>query len=381
MFSVVGGAAVVPFLARRLQIPSSVLEIIYGILLFHTIIKDQPDWFRLLRELGIIYLMFIAGMELDLHNLKRQRRTLWYILIPLLSLVSMPFLFVYMGLSYYTGITVAVISAGIAIPILKEYELMDTSLGRDIVGIALSGELLSILALTGLDIYHRFGIRLEALWEGGKLLVMFALAGLFLRILYIIAWWHPERVEKVMESEDPVEEGIRIVISIAFAGALIAYLSGVEPILGSFLVGVIFSYVFKSKGRFEEKINAVGFGFFIPFFFIGVGSDLDLNLFFDLKRLLLSAFFTLMIFASNIFPLLFARLMRISNTEALAIALILSAPLSLMVVTGTLGIRMGVISHETYNSIIISALVASITYPTVFRFLQKSLSHENEQEG
>jgi Kef-type K+ transport system membrane component KefB len=176
----------------------------------------------------------------------------------------------------------------------------------------------------GTDIYNRYGFTFRAAIEGGKFLLLSAVAALFLRFLYIIAWWNPKKVERVMESEDPVEEGIRIVIFIALAGALIAHTSGLEPILGSFMAGLVFSYVFKSKGRFEDKINAIGFGFFTPFFFIGVGADLNLNFLKSFQIISFSLFLTGMIFISKIFPLLFSRLMKVKLSDAFGMSLILS---------------------------------------------------------
>ena len=377
--AVIGGAALIPFFANRFKIPSAALEIIYGIILFNFVVLHKPEWFTLLKELGLIYLMFIVGMELDIRKVIRGNRFYWYILIPVLSLLIMPLIFIQFGYPFYLGIAVAMISAGIIIPVLKESEVIKTDVGHDIIGTALIGELLSILVLMGVDIHHRYGFTLRAGLEGAKFLLLAAIAALFLRFLYIIAWWYPKKVERVMESEDPVEEGIRIVIFIAFAGALIASASGLEPILGSFMAGLVFSYVFRSKGRFEDKINAVGFGFFTPFFFIGIGADLDINLFKSFQSLSLSLFLVLMVFMGKIFPLIFAHFMRLRNLDALAMSLILSAPLSLMVVAGTLGVKMELIHEEIRDSLILTAIVSSILFPSFFRVIARKIIKNRPQ--
>lgn len=361
-----------PVFARKLRVPSAAFEILYGIFLFNWVVGDRPEWFGLLKEFGLIYLMFLVGMELDLRKFVKEKNFIWYIIIPLLPLAITPFVFHKMGYSFFLGIAVSMISAGIIIPVLRESETIDTPWGRDIVGIALTGELLSILVLMGVDIYDRYGLTVRAGTESAKLILLFALAAVFLRLLYMIAWWNPEAVEKVMESEDPVEEGIRGVILIAFAGALIAYSTGLEPILGSFIAGLVFSYVFKNKARFEEKINAVGFGFFTPFFFIGVGADLDMDILQSVETLSLAVFLTLMVFASNIFPLLFFRFMKLRAMEGLGMSFIFSAPLSMMVVAGTLGIRMELITENARDSLVLSGVVASIVFPSLFRMVVKA---------
>lgn len=379
-FAVIGGAALMPFFARKFRVPSAALEIIYGSVLFSRIIQHQPEWFTLLKEFGLIYLMFIVGMELDLRAFVKDRNFPWYIIIPLLSLTITPLLSYLAGYPFYLGIAIAMISAGIIIPVLRETGMSDTILGRDIIGIALTGELMSILILVGIDIYHRFGFTVRAGLEGTKIIFLFALAGLFLRFLYIVAWWNPKKVERVMESNDPVEEGIRMVIFIAFSGALTAYTSGLEPILGSFMAGLVFSYVFKSKGRFEDKIHAIGFGFFTPFFFIGIGATLNLELLSSTSTLLLSAILTLTVFASRIFPLLFAHLMRLKFMESFSISLIISAPLSMMVVAATLGVRMNLLTDVMKDSLVVTAVAASIIFPSLFRPVAKRLVKEEKLE-
>lgn len=379
-FFVIGGAAIVPFFGRKFSIPSAALEIIYGAVLFNLIIHRQPEWFSLLKEFGLIYLMFIVGMELDLRKFIKDINFPWYVIIPLLSLILTPLLFHLMGYPFYLGIVIAMISAGIIIPVLKETGMVDTPLGRGIIGVALTGELLSILVLVGIDIYHLHGFTARAAMEGTKIIFLFLLAGLFLRFLYIIAWWNPQKVEKVMESDDPVEEGIRLVIFIAFSGAMIAYTTGLEPILGSFMAGLVFSYVFKSKGRFEDKINAVGFGFFTPFFFIGVGANLNIDLLQSTHTLVVSAVFTFFVFVSNIFPVLFSYFMRLKITESLGMSLLLSAPLSMMVVAGSLGVKMHLITESLNDALIITAVTASIIFPSLFRLIVRRLAREDNPE-
>ena len=373
MFLVVAGVAVIPFLARRLRAPSAALEIVYGALLFNFVLDSRPDWFLLLKEIGFIYLMFIAGMELDVRSILKSGKAFWYVAVSLLSFSITPLLFVLLGHSFFLGVAVAMISAGIVVPVLKESKLIKTPLGRDIVGVALTGELLSIIVLTLIDAVHKYGFSRTAGLELIKLVLLFGLALLVLRIVYLLVWWYPERVEKVMESEDPVEEGMRGVVTIVFAGGLLAAAAGVEPILGSFLAGMVFSYTFRSKGRFEEKLNALGFGFLIPFFFVGIGSSMEVGLLASPENIIFALFLTVMVFVSNIYPIVLSRPLGISMKDACSMSLLLSSPLSMIVVAGTLGEKMGFLSLEMNEVLILTALTAGIVYPLLFRFITKKL--------
>jgi Kef-type K+ transport system membrane component KefB len=378
MFVTMAGVAAVPFISRNIRLPSSVVEIILGLILFKFLIKNHYNWLSLMKELGFIYLMFLAGMELDVQEIVKKPKFKWYLVIPLLSLTCTPLVFFLMGLDFFLGIAASVTSAGILIPILMESGLNKTELGKDILGVTIMGELLSIVFLTFFEVYQHTGVSLAAIGEIAKLFILLIAAGTVLKLLYLLSWWMPEHVERVMESLDPVEEGIRVLITTALAGAVLAYHARVEPILGSFMAGLIFSYVFKNKGKFEEKIKAVGFGFFIPFFFVGIGADFDISLLNPshknfVNNMKLSLVLTLSVFLSNIFPIIFKKWLNLKTIEAFAMALLLSAPLSMVFVAGAIGTKMRLISSQMNDVLIISAMFSSLLYPACFRIMSKRL--------
>jgi Kef-type K+ transport system membrane component KefB len=378
----VAGASILPFIARRFNVPSAVLEILFGMFLFHTALHERPEWFEFLKDIGFIYLMFIAGMELDLRALLKNTKVFWYVAIPVLSLILTPAFFYLSGHSFFVGISLSMISAGITFPVLKEVGLVRRDLGRHIVGVTLAGEFISIIALTGLDIAHSYGVSFSLLLQVLKLAALLALATLTLRLIYVIAWWNPGHVRKVMESEDPVEEGIRLAITIVFVGALIAYGAGMEPIMGSFMAGVMFTFVFRNKSRFEEKINALGFGFFVPFFFMGVGADFDIGLLFSVRDIFLALLMAAIIFASNLPALFVKHFLGLSLREGFLMTLLLSAPLSMIVVAGTIGTKLGLIDGGVKNTLVLSALLASLIYPFFFRVLaRRILSEKTDGSG
>jgi len=373
MFAVIAGAAVVPLFARNIGVPSAALEILYGVVLFNFFIYDKPEWFALLKELGLIYLMFIAGMELDLGKLFKGTRIYFYVVVACFPFLLMPYLFVRMDLPLYLGVAVSMFSVGLVLPVLRESGLMKSQMGEDIIGIAITGEMLSILVLTALDIYHKHSSLPGSFLQAVRLVVFLSLTVIFLRLLYLIAWWNPERVEKIMKSQDPVEEGIRAVIAMVLAAALAAYASGVEPILGSFMAGAVIGYVFKGKGRFEDKINAMGFGFFIPFFFIGVGANFDVSLLGSVQGLIISLYLTGAVFLGKIIPLALFRPMGLKAVEGLAVALLISCPFTMLVIAGDVGERMKFIGHTVNNSLVLTAIMSSIIYTMLFRPLGKSI--------
>ncbi|HSH70668.1 MAG TPA: cation:proton antiporter [Deferrisomatales bacterium] len=374
LFAVVAGAAAMPFISRRLRCPAAVLELLFGTLLFQGLLHGVPPWFGLLQEIGFIYLMFLAGMELDLRALLRGRALWHHLALVTPPFAVLPLLLWEVGWPPFLGVAVATCSAGIVLPVLKEAGLQRGALGQQIIGASLTGEVVSIAVLTAADTVYRHGLGPQAWLQALELLGLGLLGYLALKILYALSWWHAERVDKVMESDDPTEEGIRVVIAVAFAGALLAHLAGAEPILGAFVAGAVFSYVFPNKGRFEEKVNAVGFGFFTPFFFMGVGAQLDPALLLSPELLLRAGVLSLLLFAGRLLPVLFRRRLGLRPVEAWGMALLLSAPLSMLVVAGTLGERMGMLDAADAGALVVAAVASSIVYPYVFRRLGPRLA-------
>jgi Kef-type K+ transport system membrane component KefB len=369
LFAVVAAAAAIPFISRRLRCPAAVLELLFGTLLFQGVLHGVPSWFGLLQEIGFVYLMFLAGMELDLRALLRGRGLWGHLAVVVPPFVVLPLLLWEVGWPPYLGLALATCSAGIVLPVLKEGGQQRTALGQRIIGASLTGEVVSIAVLTAADTVHRHGLGPQAWLQALELLGLGALGYLGLKILYALSWWHAERVDKVMESDDPTEEGIRVVIAVAFAGSLLAQLAGAEPILGAFVAGVVFSYVFPNKGRFEEKVNAVGFGFFTPFFFMGVGAQLDPALLGSPALLARAGTLCALLLAGRLVPVLFRRRLGGSRAEAWALTLLLAAPLSMLVVAGTLGERMGLLDAVDTGALVVAAVASSIVYPYLFRRL------------
>jgi Kef-type K+ transport system membrane component KefB len=83
---------------------------------------------------------------------------------------------------------------------------------------------------------------------------------------------------------------------------------------------------------------------------------------------------------SNFYPLLLARPLRLSLLQAAGMSVLLSAPLSMIVVAGTLGREMGIIDSDTAGALILTALLASVLYPSLFRLLGRRLAPEKKVE-
>jgi Kef-type K+ transport system membrane component KefB len=145
---------------------------------------------------------------------------------------------------------------------------------------------------------------------------------------------------------------------------------GLESILGAFLAGALFSYVFRDQGILETKLSALGQGFFIPIFFINVGVEFDLAALGDPASLLkLVAILAVASLVTKFLPSTLLLFVRISFRQVVSSAFILAAPLTLLVAAAEMGQEIGVLDDRLSQAIVLLAIVSGVVFPTAFKLL------------
>ena len=265
---------------------------------------------------------------------------------------------------------VATTSVGLVVPTLRSTNRTSTSLGQAILISALIADLLTLIGATIYAMIVEGGTGWNLLNFPALFLGMAALL-LFLKRL---AWWYPEKVERMFVSDDPEEIGIRASLALMFVFVGLSHLLGVEAILGAFFAGAVFAMVFRHRGQLEKKLKGFSYGFLIPIFFIYVGVRFDLQ---TLMRpgvlmgalALIGVAVGLKILAAGL--LVFQRF---SPREALAAGTLLSARLSLVIAVAALGVRLNLVDRELESQVILLAIVTATVAPTIFRALAPKLA-------
>ena len=377
LFVVAGGALFVPLLARKIKLPASVGEILFGVLVGQEVLNlvHSGEFVHITAELGFFLLMFIAGLELDFRKLEvgGMKPLLQGLGVTLSVFVLALAGCLGLGLSPYEGLVGGAISIGIPLVLLQETGLGRTPFGQNIMLVGSIGEFASILLVTAVAAFdHAGGINSSFALELGELAGLFVAAYVLLVILRTAVWWSSESFSRVAESHDPSEIGVRAGLFLMFAFVAAAAGFEIDPILGAFLAGALFSFVFRGKGPLELKFMSVGNGFFVPFFFISVGLDFSIekaqhgDLFLLLKLLLVMV-------CARI--LAFALIPRQNKTlvGTIGSGLLLSAPLTLLVVVANLGLKLETIDETTHATIILLAVISSTIYPFFFKLLVPSI--------
>ncbi|MBN1335846.1 MAG: cation:proton antiporter [Deltaproteobacteria bacterium] len=367
------GTVIAPLLAGRIRVPAAVLLIAYGL----AVGPHGLDWVgdspveSFLSELGFVLLMFLAGLEIDVNALgHRGSKSLAVmgavaLLVPALS-VGAAFL---LDLPVLYGLALGAVSVGMPLALLKESGRIRTRLGQDVLILGSIGEFFTVVAMTLLDLGLRHGATLALLGGLLRLVGFLVISGLILKVFTAWAWWHPERVSGLV-TEPASEFGVRASLLAMATFSVIAFLAGVEPIVGAFLAGALIAFVLRGKGILEEKLSVVGHGFLVPIFFVGVGLRFDPSVV-TTSSLSTAGGLVVLAFLARALPALLLLALRMRLRHVLATAALLSCPLTLTVAIATLGAHLGAITEEAEGTLVLLAVGSGLVFPMAFRRLAR----------
>jgi Kef-type K+ transport system membrane component KefB len=358
-----------PFLSNMLKLPISMVEITLGAVFSAVGLIHHNEMFNLLAEVGFLYLMLLAGMEVNLKELLGMEKSLFKkAVLFLVILIVFSFVFVFLfGYSKVFLVIMPLISIGLMISIQQEIgkrEWLDLA-----IKIGVLGELISILILTVVSGYFEFGFDKKLLINIGILflfLLFLAVAFFLMRALF---WWFPKLKHYLMPGVDKYHQDVRIAISFFFI--MIAFLMKIhlDVVLGAFVVGVFITTFFEHNRDLEHKLAPFGFGFLITIFFVHVGSSLNLSLI-SLQMVKDSLIIVLLMIAIRIFAsLVFYFTLGLKNTVLFALSL--SMPLTLLIATATLAHQNGTISDYWYNVLVFTAVLEVIVVMLSVKIIEK----------
>jgi Kef-type K+ transport system membrane component KefB len=367
------GAFLVPLLSGRVGVPAAVGEIAFGMLVGPYLlgIVSETEFFGFIAEFGFAFLMFLAGLELDFTGLERRGKRL--IIISVLvsgTVLGLAFFAAYQqGWSPFFGIVLGAMSIGIVLVSLRETGRARSDFGQTIILVGSIGEFLTMIIATFYNIIFTVGFSVALIGEVFRIGAVFAIAYLVLKILGLLVWWYPAQFSRMIEIEDPSEIGVRAGLALMIAFVAISELMGMESILGAFLAGALFSFVFREKGILETKLAGIGQGFFIPVFFIHVGVSFNLGALRSPEIIPLLIQLLLLSFLVKAIASLLLVLTHFGLRQLAGAALLLATPLTLLVAIATLGLELGALTELESATIILAALISGLVFPTIFKLI------------
>lgn len=357
-----------PFFAKLLKLPTTPIEIILGSVLGYVGFLHTEHLFEIVAELGFLYLMFIAGTEVDLKKvLKTPANMMKKIILYIIILYAFSISFsLYFDLGKIFMVLLPLISVGLVATLSKEYGKTPwLALSMTAGGI---GEVVSIgfLTLTSAALQSGFGMGL--LKTVSALILFLIFMYILFRVMQLLFWWFPKVSIALMPHEDNKEQDIRLSMGIFFllVGAML-YLD-LELAFGAFLAGIFIPTFFEHKNELPEKLASYGFGFLIPIFFIHIGSSFNLEAL-AMEGLISKAIMIALIMVAMrvIASLVFIK--EIGLIDSILMGLSHSMPLTLLIAMATLAYNANSIDTLHYYAFILAALFQVISVMIVIKLL------------
>lgn len=369
-----------PFLSRITRIPVVVVEILLGCLAGYFGLLVENDLFKIIAKVGFLYLMFLAGMEVNLKAFGFEKKSLLRrTVVYFLMLYGCAFaVYVYLGLSAVYMVALPIFSLGMLMALVKEYGKEKPWLALAL-NIGIIGELVSIMALTILSGGLEYGFNREFAFVLGGLFLFLVGFILFFRAMRILFWWYPGLKTLIMPHEDGKDQDVRFSMALMFIMiGMMLYLK-IDVVLGAFLAGVLIATYFKHKTELPEKLSSFGFGFLVPIFFIHVGSTLALDAFTDPKVLQTALFIASGIIGIRMVSSFVAYLGYLGFRNTILFSLSDSMPLTFTVAIATLGYEAGAITHDEYYSFIVASMASGITLMIAIKILYTFFERTKKQ--
>lgn len=360
-------ALVVALVGARMVLPVVVVELLLGIVIGPDVlgITDVDEFTLFFSNLGLGMLFFFAGYEIDFARIRG---------IPLRFAVvgwaiSVAFAYAVAGVLVAVGLvasTVYVASAmsttaiGTLIPILRDAGELKTRFGTLLLAAGAVGEFGPILVFT-------LFLSTESPLHEAALLVAFIIVAIGIGIMAVRGGgrgW--ETLERTLESSSQL--AVRLAVVLVFALVGLAAELGLDVLLGGFVAGLITRLVIKEREveALESKLTAVGYGFFIPFFFVVSGMQFDLAALGSAEALAeLGLFVVLFLVIRGAPALLLYRAELPQPRDRAALGFFSGAQLPLVVAITTVALETGKMDPETAASLVGAGMLSTLLFPLI----------------
>jgi Kef-type K+ transport system membrane component KefB len=370
---IVAVAFVVPLLlglAPALRLPSVVLELVAGIVIGPSVLGwvevDEP--IRVLALIGLAFLLFLAGLEIEFEKLRGRRLTLVggaFVLSFALALV------VGLGLSalgqvedsLFVAIVLVATSLGVVVPVLKDSGKLGSDLGQLVVAAASVADFGAVILLSLFFSRESAGLGAQLVLLGG-----FALATL-VALAVLMGLGRSMVFTPVLERLQDTTAQIRVrgafLLLVGFSALAVGL--GLEVILGAFLAGAVLTLVDRDRRMthpdFRRKLEAAGYGMFIPVFFVTSGVLFDLDaLFASSSTVALVPLFLAAILVVRGLPALVYRT-TLGRLETAVAGLLQATTLPFIVAAVSIGIDLGALDEATGAALIAAGLLSVLVFP------------------
>lgn len=364
------------FLSVKLGQPSVLGELIVGIILGPSLLNllhlpvfsghESGEFIKEIGELGVLLLMFLAGLELHLEELAQNRAASAYggifgVLIPIGlgfwvgTIFDLPF-----NQSMFLGLTMGATSVSISAQTLMELKVLRSKVGLGLLGAAVFDDMLVILILSTFMALQSGGSTLEILLVLVKMVGF--LGGSMVFGLWVIPWIS-KKISGLPISHGVITLAIIVMLVYGFAAEIVG---GMAAITGSFIAGLMFSRT-NQKPDIDRGVKALAYSFFVPIFFINIGlnvnvSDINSSTIWIMVLISVSAIIGKIIGAGG-----GAKLGKFTWRESFQLGIGMVSRGEVGLIVASVGLESGLLSPDLFSAIIGMVLITTVLTPPMLR--------------
>jgi Kef-type K+ transport system membrane component KefB len=364
------GAPLLLGLAPALRLPAVVLEIVAGIVIgpsgFGWVTIDEP--IEVLSLVGLAFLLFLAGLEIEFEKLRGRLVGVAALGFGVSFGLALLAAFALDGLGQVqTPLLVAIIlvatSLGIVVPVLKDAGQASSSLGQLVIAAASIADFGAVILLSLFFSREATSTTTKLILLGGFVLVAAAFT------LALVGAEHSMRLSDVLLRLQDTTAQIRVrgafLLLVGFVA--LAESLGLEVILGAFLAGAVLGLADRDRAMthaaFRTKLEAVGYGVFIPVFFVSSGIQFNLDaLFASVSTVSRVPLFLVTLLAVRGLPALLYR-PTIGSRNTVVAALLQATSLPFIVAASMIGMELGLLDQATGAGLIAAGLLTVLLFP------------------
>ena len=373
------GTKIAAHLCQLINIPSVIGELLVGILLGPAMLNivHPSHVMEVFSQIGVIFLMFLAGLESDFSLLKKYMKP--SVVIAILGIILPMIMFFIIGNVFhmptteaiFLGVVFAATSVSISVQVLREYNHLDSKDGSVILGAAVVDDILVVMIVsiftTILDQKGQMTFDLAFLWDmfGGKLL--------FFLVAFLFAKYLLQPILRLAKKVMATEAVTAFSLALCFGFALLSEHLGMSDVIGAFFMGLMISLTEHQK-VIQEKIDVIGYSLFIPVFFVSIG----LNVRFDgmIKNIGFILILTLAGVISKLIGGYFGgKVCHLNSRQSFVVGAGMVSRGEMALIIVQMGTRYHLISDTMYSEIILAIILTTLISP----FLIKAAIKKEEQ--
>ena len=372
---VIGIIWFVPLLCRKIHVPSIVGFILAGIVIGPSVLNivGESPTIKILGSLGMLFIMFQSGSEIDIHDFKQYKyRSLFFGLctffIPFgLGLITSQYLLPYGWLpslllgAMYGSHTL------MTYPIVSRYGVQKNVVVNITVGATMVAIILSLIVLAIVESWSR------SAQSTTEYVIQFSLIVVF---LLTVLWLFPRLARMFFKRyREPISE-FAVVMLMLVSSAWLADLAGLEGILGAFLCGVSLNRLLPNRSPLMGRINFVGTSIFVPLFLISVGLMIDIHAFWSgwTTLTIAAVMITTKLIGKSLSAWLAQAVFRFSKHERQLVFGLSHATAAGTLAIVTIAYQMGLLSSDVLNASVLMILVLCTTASFITEHAAKELA-------